>query len=188
MAKILKKAFEKKIIELGFSFNSSHDGFYILYNENSINHSINVQLIESISPNKQIHGSKNENEIQVIGLFKFKQIATEPKPDFFILGFQNPIKKQSEYIIITQEELKKRFLNKNLRYSLGKKVEIVFWIMQDGSIYETTHISPEGVWYYLSKGIEGRMADGTDMDYTMFLNSWQRLMPKLPDFSHSGNH
>jgi hypothetical protein len=188
MVETLKKEFEKIIIELGFSFNSSHVGFYILRDENGTFHPITVRLIESKSPNTKIHGSKNGNKIQVIGLFKFKRIKTAPEPDFLIFTFLNPFKTSPEYLIIPEEEFKKRFLNKNLRNRFNKRAEIIFWLMPDGSIFETTHISPEGEWYYLSKGIDGRMADGTDMDYTMFLNIWQRLMPKLPDSSHSLNN
>jgi hypothetical protein len=50
--------------------------------------------------------------------------------------------------------------------------------MPDGSLYETNGIciSPEGEWYYLSKGINGRMADKTDWCYTLFLNNWKQLI------------
>ena len=47
--------------------------------------------------------------------------------------------------------------------------------MPDRFLYETTCISVEGEWYYMSKGVNGRMADDTDMNYTAFLNNWGQL-------------
>ena len=177
MVKTFKEEFEEKLIALGFSYRSSHDGFYILRDENDINYLISVQLIESILPNKQKYGSKNGNDIHAIGLFIVKQIKTEPKPDFFIFTFRNPRKNLSEYIIIPFEELERRLFNVNSDSNHYKMIKLVFWLMKDGSIYNTTNISIEAEWYYLSKGINDRMADKTDMDYTKFLNSWYRLKP-----------
>jgi len=47
--------------------------------------------------------------------------------------------------------------------------------MEDGFVYDATNISLESEWYFLSKGVGGRMADGTDLDFTSFLDSWERL-------------
>ncbi len=47
--------------------------------------------------------------------------------------------------------------------------------MPDEFIYNCTNISIEGEWYYLSKGLIGRMADKTEWNYTEFLNDWDRL-------------
>lgn len=168
--------FEKKVTELGYIFSSHRGGFYILQAENESNHSIYIQLIES-QPSKELsHGSKNGNDIQVVGVFEIKLPPDGQEPDLFIFTFGHPFKKQAEYLIIPKEELKRRFLNKNLGYELGKSVEIIFWLMPDGFVYNTTHLSIEGEWYYLSKGTYGRMADETDMNYTMFLNSWRSIM------------
>lgn len=52
---------------------------------------------------------------------------------------------------------------------------MVFWLMQDGSVYDTTNISVEAEWYFLSKGVNGRMVYGTDSAYTSFLNKWELL-------------
>ena len=47
--------------------------------------------------------------------------------------------------------------------------------MPDKHLYETTDISAEGEWYYLSKRVRGRMAEQTEWDYTEFLNDWHRF-------------
>jgi len=172
MVKTFKKEFEKRIIELGFSFNSLPAGFYNLNDKNCINHSISIQLVESNSPETQIHGSKNGNKIQAIGLFKFVRIQTRPKPDFFIFTFRNPHKNLPEYLIIPEEELERRIINVDSDSSHDKMIKMVFWMMKDGSIYNITNISIEGEWYLMRKGINGRMADGTDRDFTCFLNEW----------------
>ena len=57
----------------------------------------------------------------------------------------------------------------------NQEIEMVFWLMPDNHLYETTDIGVEGEWYYLSKGMNGRMADGSYWDYSKFLNDWVRL-------------
>lgn len=51
--------------------------------------------------------------------------------------------------------------------------------MPDRCVYDCTNISIEGEWYYLSKGISGRMADRTDWDYREYLNKWDSIKYKL---------
>ena len=176
MINILKKEFEKKVTELGYIFSNHREGFYILQVENGGDQLKSIQLIGSQPSKELLHHSKNGNDIQVVGVFKIKLPPDGQEPDLFIFNFGHPFKKQAEYLIIPKEEFKRRFLNKNLGYNLGKRVEIVFWLMPDGCVYNTTHLSPEGEWYFLSKGTNGRMADETDMNYTMFLNSWRNMM------------
>ncbi|MBP7509848.1 MAG: hypothetical protein KA807_18700 [Prolixibacteraceae bacterium] len=179
MIKSFKEEFEKKIIELGFSYSRAQDGLYYLCDKNGINHPIIVLLIESQVPNNQKYGSKNRNDIQAIGIFIFKRIKHEPQPDFFIFSFSNLVKEQSEYLIIPTEELEWKIIKRNLDFKHVKRIKIVLWLMNDGSIYNTTGISIEGEWYLLSKGINGRMVDKTDMDYTKFFNNWPILWPSL---------
>ena len=95
--------------------------------------------------------------------------------DFLILAFQNTNKHCVDFIIIPTMELMKR-LNKENRISTDNhEVEIVFWLMPDNHLYETTDIGVEAEWYYMSKGVNGRMANGTEWDYTEFLNDWGRF-------------
>ncbi|MZQ48618.1 MAG: hypothetical protein GT598_06405 [Bacteroidales bacterium] len=171
----MQVGFEKKLLELGLSYSMDNGDFYTISSQTDSGNRINVHLIASSPSIKQKHGSKNGNETEAIGLFKFKQLATETKPDFFIFALRIPFKIEPDFLIIPKEELKRRVLNRNLRYNLSKKYEMVFWIMLDGSIYETTGISPEAEWYYLSCSDNGRMADNTDLDYTAFLNNWGLL-------------
>jgi hypothetical protein len=53
---------------------------------------------------------------------------------------------------------------------------MVFWLMPDNNLYETTDLGAEGEWYFLSKGVNGRMADGSVQDYSEFLNAWDKLI------------
>jgi hypothetical protein len=63
----------------------------------------------------------------------------------------------------------------NLGINRCKQVELVLWLFEDGHVYDTTNISPEGEWYFISKGVNGRMATGSELDYSEYLNSWQWL-------------
>ena len=47
--------------------------------------------------------------------------------------------------------------------------------MPDCGLYETSKISIEGEWYMLSKGVNGRMADGESNDFTQYLNNWKGI-------------
>jgi len=160
---------------MGFSFISVHDEFYNLRDEYDINHSIKVQFIESISANRQKYRSKNGNYIQAFGLFKFKQVKFEPEPDYFVFAFRNPQKKLPAYLIIPEVKLERRHIKSSSDHTQYKLIKIVFWVMTDGSVFDTTNISAEGEWYYMSKGNYGRMADKTVMDYSQFLNNWDTL-------------
>ncbi len=175
MVRLFQKEFEEKVLELGYSFHNNQEGLYILYDKCNSNHLIKSQLLVSQRTNKMIHGSRNGTYIQSIGLFEFTFPTFDQEPDFTIFTFRNRIKNLSEYIIVPEVELKWRLKRTLTVKELQKLLEIKFWLMPDDSLYDATNISPEGEWYLLSQGLGGRMADGTDMDYTPFLNSWDRL-------------
>jgi hypothetical protein len=171
----MKTDFEKKLKELGFSYKCHTDDFYILCKDNEADSIIKAQLISSEPIDVLKHGSRNRNVIQSIGFFKLRIQAVVIESDYFVLAFPNTINHCGEFIIIPKIELMKR-LNKENRISTdNQEIEMVFWLMTDNCLYDTTNISIEGEWYYMSKGVNGRMADGTDWNYSDFLNDWDRL-------------
>lgn len=170
----MRKLFEEKLIELGFSYSFQQGGFYVLYDKIK-NYFLTVRLMISLQPNSLIYGSKNGIDIQSIGLFRFKQSLFDQGPEFYILMFQNSNNQRIDYIIIPNDELMKRLSKESFVTEHPKSIRLVFWLMPENSIYNVSDISPEGEWFHLSKGVGGRMADGTDMDYTPFLNSWEQL-------------
>ena len=119
--------------------------------------------------------SNNGNEIQTEACFKLRFPTEAKEPDFFILAFQNTSNHIVEFIIIPPKELMRRIIEGNRISKASRKISIVFWLMPDNCLYETTDISVEGEWYFLSKGVNGRMADKTEWCYTKFLNGWDRL-------------
>ena len=176
MVKTFKNEFEKKIIDLGLSYRRNGDDFYsILIHIGGRNH-IEVQLEVSLQPVMHIHGSKNGVDVQAIGVFMFKFPFSGNEPDLFIFALRNLIKPQSEFIIIPKDELLSRLASKNPGRVHRSRVEMVFWVLEDGFVYDATHLSPEGEWYFLSPCVNGRMADGTDFDYSEYMNNWRRLI------------
>lgn len=175
MVSPLQIEFEKKLLELGLSYSMDDGGLYSISSQRGGANHLKVQLILALPSNKQVHGSKNGNVVQAIGIFKFKFLASGLELDILVFTFQNTVKNQVESLIIPTQEFVKRHVKFNSRSIRRKRVEMVFWLMEDGFVYDTTNISPEGEWYYISNGINGRMADGTDMDYTGSLNNWQKL-------------
>lgn len=171
----MKTQFESKLIELGFSYQSNPDCCYILNPNNGVNQTIKVRLIcsEPVDGNK--YGSNNGNEIESIGVFKFKLNSSESDSYFTTFAFQNSIKHQIEFIIIHTDELNRRLTKENRTRNGNHTRNIVFWLMPDRYIYNCTDVGIEGEWYYLSKGLNGRMADKTEWNYTEFLNDWDRL-------------
>ena len=173
-----RKVFEEKVLELGFYFSRQQGGFYVLF-EPTMKHFLDVRLMVSQHPNLIIHGSKNGLNIQAIGLFKFIYPDPYNIPEFFIFSFENPSKSQIEYLIIPESVLGNRIFDKNHRTTHNKCVEMVFWFMSDRFVYNASHLSVEGEWYFLSIGANGRMADGTNLDFTSFLNNWGQLTVHL---------
>jgi hypothetical protein len=171
----IKTEFENKLKELGFSYQCNTDGIYILYENNNTDHIVHTQLILSEPIDKVIHGSQNNNKIQALGFFKFQLPPIENETDLIIFAFQNISNPCFEFIIIPSKELRRRLVERDQISTDNQEVEIVFWLMPDNHLYETTHIGVEAEWYFLSKGVNGRMADGTDWDYSEYLNNWNGL-------------
>jgi hypothetical protein len=179
----MKEEFETKLIELGISFQVKPDNFYILSTINGVERKITVRLICSKLVNPLKYGSNNGNEIESIGLFKLQFNPWRNESDFITFAFLNSIKHQIEYIIVPTELLKHRLINGTRIRSENHLFIIVFWLMPDGFVYNCSDIGIEGEWYYLSKGVNGRMADDTELDYTSFLNKWEilwKLKSSLP--------
>lgn len=175
MVNPMQSEFEKKLHQLGVSYRIPDGDIYSITKQSGSGNHLIVRLISSLPVDKLVHGSKNGNDVQAIGLFKFKFSSSCQEPDIFVFSFQNTVTNQPEFIIITNNEFLRRLGKSNIKPITYKKVEIVFWFMQDGFIYETTNISPEGEWYLISKGTGGRMVDRTAKDYTPFLNNWDQL-------------
>jgi hypothetical protein len=173
----IKAVFEKKLKELGFSYKSITAGSYIMYKNNDTDRTINIQLILSEPIEVVIHGSRNNNKIQAISLFNLRFPTEVQEQEFLILAFPNTSNHGFEFIIIPKRELIKRLNRENRISSKNQEVEIIFWFMPDGFLYDCTNISIEGEWYFMSLGFGGRMADQTIWDYTEFLNDWNRLIP-----------
>lgn len=167
--------FEKRLAELGLSYSVHHDAFFTISSRTgSKNHTV-VQLIHSLPVNNRVHGSKNGIEVQAIGRFIFKLPSSGLEPDILSFAFPNTVKNRVEFLIIPILEFLRRHVKMNTGNVRGIKVEIVFWLMLDGSVFDTTNISIEAEWYFLSKSASGRVADRTELDYSEYLNSWQWL-------------
>lgn len=171
----IKAEFEKKLKELGFSYQCITDGQYILYKNNDTKSIVNAQLIYSEPIGEVIHRSNNGNEIEAIGSFKIKLPNEVKEPYFLILAFQNTSNHIVEFIIIPKIELRRRLKKEDRISKASRKISIVFWLMPDRFLYDCTNVGVEWEWYYLSLGKNGRMVDKTDRNYTEYLNGWNRL-------------
>lgn len=168
--------FEKKLTELGLSYSVHLDAYYTISSRTySINPTV-ARLIQSLPVNNRVHVSKNGNQIAAIGLFKNTFLTSGFESDIFVFAFQNPDKNQAEFLIVPTLEFWRRHVEMNSKSVRRKGVEMVFWLMEDGFVFDATNISVEAEWYFMSKGVCGRMATGSELDYTEYLNGWRRLI------------
>lgn len=164
--KALKQSFTNSGFTSAFERN---DVFNLIRGDKSIS----IQLLVSNKINAR-HGSHNGNETHGIGVFKFPLPPLELKPDYIIMAFENTITDRAEFLVIEYDDLIQRLTQRNR--VKANTAEAWFWLMPDRCVFETTNISIEGEWYYLSKG-QGRMADDTDWDYSQHLNNWNYMKP-----------
>lgn len=172
--KLHKTAFLKALKEHDLSVYFHRNDHYILIKGGDSSRIVSVQLICSTKINPVVHGSSNGNEPESIGHFKFTIPKWEDHINFYVFAFVNFSKKDSEFIVVSDEVLRSRLTQRN-RIPANGKTEMTFWLMPDQCVFDCTNISIEGEWYYLSKGVGGRMADGTEWDYSKYLNDWDGL-------------
>lgn len=165
---------ENKLSEHGFCFIKEDRDRYRLINDCN-KKPIQIQLIVSDLVKGGNSISPNGNLIQSIVLFRLGNLIELERNDYFILGFQYSDNKIVDYVLMSSEELKRKIKNVWPR-QLGKQsIEFVLWLMPDRTLYDCTNLGLEGEWYYLSKGMKGRIADKTNQNYSEFLNDWARL-------------
>ena len=113
--------------------------------------------------------------INGIGRFKFTIPKLEEKISYYIFAFFNTPNREIEFVIVSSKVLRSRFQKLNRIPESSKKAELTLWLMPDRNVYDCTNIS-EGECYFISKGINDRMADNTESDYTDCLNNWDDMI------------
>ena len=176
---VYRSSFFEKLRELGLTIYSYRNNFFILIKGNDSSRIVCVEFVSSARVKSEIHRSPNGNILNGIGRFKFTIPKWEEKVNYYIFAFLNTPNREIEYIIVPNAILRNRFQNQNRLPTGAQKAELTLWLMPDRKVYDTTDLSMEGEWYTLSKGTGGRMADGTEMDYSEFLNSWDILNTSL---------
>ena len=150
---------------------SEADDLFVIENRNKS--TFKLQLICSEPFDVEMHGSHNGNIVDGIGVFDFEWTNADNMPGYIVLAFENLINENIEFVIIAASELLRRLTA--IKRIAGSKAYFWLWMMDDRRIYETTNISLEGEWYFLSKGIR-RVADGKDTDFSECLNNWSEVL------------
>jgi len=176
---VYRSSFFEKLREFGLTVYSYRNNFFFLIKGNDSSRIVCVEFVSSARVKSEIHRSPNGNILNGIGRFKFTIPKWEEKVNYYIFAFLNTPNREIEYIIVPNAILRNRFQNQNRLPTGAQKAELTLWLMPDRKVYDTTDLSMEGEWYTLSKGTGGRMADGTEMDYSEFLNSWDILNTSL---------
>ncbi len=171
--KVFKTAFIEALKRNGLSVYFNWNDYFILNHDKDSSRIVSVELVCSSKIDIVLHGSHNNNKLDGIGHFKFTIPLWEDKTNFYVFTFPNTTNNEIEFVIVPDATLRSRFQNQNRIPSGLKKAELTLWLMPDRSIYNATNLSIEGEWYSISKGTGGRMADGTILDYTAYLNNWE---------------
>ena len=125
----------------------THD-LIIVENEN--NSIYKLQLVISEPIDIEMHGSHNGNIVDGIGVFSFAWPDTDNTPEYFVMAFENLTNRNAEFVMIESSELFRRLEARKRIYE--NQAYFWLWMMDDLKVYETTNISLEGEWYFLSKG------------------------------------
>jgi len=136
--------------------------------------------MQLILPSKVKISKKNSDEKELYSLNIFTLNLTigatrsgGSRPDYDILAIENA--DGCPYFIIIQSRILSRKLS-DLGLTKKSKVELYFLSYPDGKIFFINDVGQEGKWYLLSKGFNGRMIDGTERDFSKYLNNWNGLI------------
>jgi hypothetical protein len=177
--KVYRTIFLEALRQNGLTVYFNKNNFFILIKGNDSSRIVAIEFVTSTRVKQEIHSSPNGNILSGIGRFKFTIPKWENKINFYVFAFLNTPNREIEYVIVSDEVLRARLKNRNHFPEKGEKAELTLWMMQDKKVYDTEDLSIEGEWYLLSPGSGGRMADGTDMDYTEYLNNLKSLNDSL---------
>ena len=172
----VKTATHQAIIENGYTITfEGTDGYYLIKNNKDFR-TISIQLVisNSVDINRQ---SPEGNEIYSMNYLHLHVPIGEPYPDFYVLALENAVADRPEFIIIPSITLNEKLFEMGLIWK--RNVALSFLLYPDGKVFDITNISGEGRWYLLRKGIGGRMADGSQYDYSEWLNNWDGVIGSL---------
>lgn len=150
---------------------SEADDLFVIENRNKS--TFKLKLIYSEPIDVEMHGSHNGNIVDGIGVFSFAWPDTDNTPEYFVMAFENLTNRNAEFVMIESSELFRRLEARKRIYE--NQAYFWLWMMDDLKVYETTNISLEGEWYFLSKG-NRRVADGKDTDFSECLNNWSEVL------------
>ena len=170
----IQKEFEENLGQLKLPFWQDSEGSYTVQPSGNTN-LIEIILIEAESNTKKTLLSPNGNNLLSSAYFKIGSIKKITHSEFVVMGFINEVTEQTEFIIISTPDFFNRIIKNHVGMIMQDRMVLRFWLMDDRGLYETTELSLEAEWFFLSKGINGRMADGTEWNFTIFLNNWQPL-------------
>lgn len=175
--KLFKNALEYAINENGFTILFEGDDDYYILQKNVESEAISMQLI---LPNKVEISKKNNDgkELNSLNIFNLNLTigATTidgSRPDYDILAIENS-DGCTDFIVISSRVLSRKLYD--LELTKKNKVELYFLSYPDGKIFFINDVGQEGKWYLLSKGVNGRMIDGTERDFSKYLNQWNGLV------------
>jgi hypothetical protein len=169
----LIRILKRYLVDNDITIVSENEGSFELFHFSKPKKVITIQYVMSLPVNKHFHGSSNNTEIDTIARFEVPDVEMKSPPNFFVFPIHNTTRGKLNFAIVPSQTVIERTHLRHKNDLIKSPNEIVFWLMPDDCLFDCTNISAEGEWFFMSKGIKGRMADNTDSNYTPFLNNWQ---------------
>lgn len=154
---------------------SENKGSFELFHFSKPDVFVTTQYVMSLPVNKHFHGSSNNTEIDTIARFEVPDIENMSAPNLYIFPIHNTKRGKLNFAVVPSQIVIERTRTKHQNDLIKRPLDVIFWLMPDDCLYDCANISAEGEWFFLSKGINRRMADDTDLNYTPFLNNWKLL-------------
>ena len=169
---VFKNAFIQALKANDLSIYFQKKNHFILIHGNDSSRIVAVELVCSTKIDIEAHGSRNDNTINGIGHFNFTIPKWIDKINFYVFALLDTSERNIEFVIVSDEVLRNRFQNQNRIPIGGKKAELTLWLLPNRGVYDATNLSMEAEWYF----INGKMAEGGEMDYSQGLNNWDCLL------------
>jgi len=167
---------KRYLVDNDISIVFENEGFLELSHPSMPDVIITAQFVTLSPVDINIHGSSNNTPIDTIARFEVPDIEKKSSPNFYIFPIHNTKRGKLNFAVVPSRKLIEKARHMFETEITKPPFELVFWLMPDDCLYDCTNISFEGEWFFLSKGINGRMADEhTDWNYNPFLNNWKLL-------------
>jgi hypothetical protein len=162
----------EKLKEADITFKHENAATLLIENPCKISGKTTAHIVYSNTVKPFSVQSSQNIEILSTGLFALETSSLLFRPDFYIFVFGEKLD-AIHFVVIPYTEFIQKLETQNRYPIFDKKLKLRFWLLPGNRLFETIDIGAEGEWYFLTGN--GAMASETAMDFSGFLNCWEKL-------------